>query len=102
MNEVISSILQAEEKAENIVNLSAEKAKKIKLDGERAAETVRNTAVARAKVHKASEIAKAEEAADALYNAAIDKGTLDAEKTFEETKKKTDAIASEIVERILK
>lgn len=102
MNEVISSILQAEEKAEHIVSLSAEKSKKIRSDGEAAAENIKNTAIAHAKLHKASDIAKAEEKADAEFDDIVKAGHAEAEKLFEKAKGKVDAISSEIVNEILK
>lgn len=101
MNEIISSILEAENKAEEIVKKANEDAKKILLDSENDAEKIRNSAIYVQKVHASSSIKKANEKADEEYNKIILAGQDDAEKIIEVARPKMDEVVNKILEKIL-
>ena len=68
MEEIISSVLQAEQRAEDIIKSAAEKAKVIREQGDKEAENIKNSAVAVAKLSRAKKLREAEKAASAEYD----------------------------------
>ena len=101
MNEIISSILDAENKAEEIVKKANEDAKKILLESENDAENIKNNAIYVQKVHASSSIKKANEKANEEYDKIILEGQKDAEKIVESAKPKMQEVANKILEKIL-
>lgn len=101
MNEIISSILDAENKAEEIVKKANDDAKKLLLESENDAEKIRNSAIYVQKVHASSSIKKANEKAQKEYEKIILEGNKDAEKIVDDARPKMDDVANKILEKIL-
>ena len=101
MNEVISSILEAENKADEIVALSLEKAKKIKAEGEQVAENIKNSAIARAKLRRATTTKEANDNAEKEYQKTIEEGVLAAKEIYESSKVKIKEISEELLNGLL-
>ncbi len=100
MNEVIASILDAEKKAEEIVKLSTEKAKTIRISAEEDGEKIKNGAVAVFKLHRAAAIKSAEKRAEEQYAAIIEEGERSAAEIAKQTAAETDYYAEQIVKGI--
>ena len=101
MNEVIASILDAEQKAEEIVKLSLENSKKIKQDADFEADKIKNSAVTVFKIHRSAVLKDAEKKAEELYEKTIEDGKSYAEKIFSDAEKKAEKISDEIVKDII-
>ena len=101
MNEIIASILDAEKRADEIVKLSAEKAKAIKQSAEEEGEKVKNSAVAVFRLHRAAELKAAEERAAAEYDAVISEGKSEAEILLKKSSEKTESYSDEILKGII-
>lgn len=102
MNEVISSIIDAESKADEIISLSIEKSKKIKAEGESQAENIKNSAIAHSKLHRASANKEAEERAENEYKEIISAGNEKAGQIISAARSKTESIATKVVEELLR
>lgn len=100
MNEIIASILDAEQKAEEIVKNSTETSKRIKQSADEEGERIKNGAVAVFKLHRVSAIKDAEKLASKEYNAIIDDGKNRAEEISKTTADKIDFYAERIVKDI--
>ena len=101
MNEVIASILDAEERAEEIIKLSSEKSALIRKSADEEAEKIKNGAVALFKLHRNSAIKDAENRALDEYNAIMESGKNEAEKIKTAASDKLDALADNIVKGII-
>ncbi len=74
MQEVISSILQAEKKAEEILEKATQEAKAQRLSGDAEAEKIRAKAIDSFKAHRVSVLEKAESDAQAEYDKTVKQG----------------------------
>ena len=100
MNEIISSILEAEKKAEEIVKMSAEKAKAIKQSADEEGEKIKNGAIAVFKLHRTAEIKSAEKRAASEYDAIIESGKGEIERIMKRSADKIEKFAEETVKDI--
>ena len=100
MNEIIASILDAEQKAEEIVKNSTETSKHIQQSADEKGEKIKNGAVAVFKLHRASSIKDAEKLASKEYDAIIDEGKARAEEINKAAADKIDFYAEQIVKDI--
>lgn len=100
MQEVIASILDAENKADEILKTATEKSKEIKRTADDDGEKIKSGAIAVFKVHRASELNSAEKKADAEYESILAAGKSEAEKIAASTSKSIDKLAEEIVNKI--
>ncbi len=101
MKEIISSILSAETKAEEIVKTAQDQAKQIILDANKSLDEIMETAVFDFKAHRKNEIIKAEILAGSKYNDRLSLGKKEAEKVSVEAQNKIDAVADYVVREIL-
>lgn len=102
MDNVISSILEAEKKADEIIASAAEKAKNIILEGESAAEKIRETAVWSFKAQKKGALLSAEKKASEEYNRIIETGKNKAQDVYTAAVKKSAKAADELIKDFLK
>ena len=101
MKEIISSILSAEAKAEEIVKTAQEQAKQIILDADRSSDEIMETTVSEFKTYRKSEIIKAENLAENKYNEILFLGEKKAEKVSVEARNKVDSVADYVLKEIL-
>lgn len=101
MNEVISSILEAEAKAAEIVAAGADSARACLLSGEEKAEAIREQAIVEFKAERKQKIAAAEEKAESLYDKKISEGKAAGEALKADCKGKLGAAAEKIVGRLI-
>ena len=102
MNEVIASILQAEETADKITAQAIAKAKQKRVSADADGEKIKNGAIAVFKVKRAAELKKAEEKAEEEYARSLSDGDAVCEDIMTKARNKADEIAGEIAERIIK
>ena len=98
MKEIISSILDAEARAEEIVKLAQEKSKALLLEAETKAEEIKEKALADFKERKKAIMKGAEVEAQKKYDERIAKG----EKSVKELKEQSQDKIEVVVENILK
>ncbi|MBQ9485815.1 MAG: hypothetical protein IJU83_03150 [Clostridia bacterium] len=102
MNEVIASILEAERKADEIIDQSVIKSDKIRQTADEEGEKIKNSAVAVFKLNRASALKNAEKTASDEYDAIIERGKAQAEEIEKRAADKINSAAEEIVADILK
>ncbi len=100
MNEIISSILEAESRAETILLQSAENSKKIIADADVRSDEIKERAVSVFKMHRKSEIKKAELRAEKLYGEKLCDGEKAAEELVKEANLNLDAAAQFILSKV--
>ena len=100
MQEVIASILDAENKADDILQQTIEKSKEIKRTADDDGEKIKSGAIAVFKVHRAAELNSAEKKAEAEYQLILAEGKNEAEKIAASASKSIDKLAEEIVSKI--
>ena len=101
MKEVISSILEAEARAESIIKDAADKAKKIIVSGEEKAEEIRSAAIEDFKAKRKADIAVAENIAAEKYAAAVEKGEKQAEELLVSVSGKIEDTADYVLKEIV-
>lgn len=101
MIEMISSILEAEKNAEEIVKEANDNAKKILLESASDAEKIKNSAIYVQKVHNSSSIQKANEKAQEEYAKVLAVGEKQSEAIIDSAKPNIEKVADSIVEKIL-
>ena len=67
MVEIISSILEAEKKADGIIEIASEKAKKIKAEGDAQSEKIVSASIGVFKISRSKKLREAEKRAEAEY-----------------------------------
>lgn len=102
MKEIVTSIIQAEELAEQIIVDANKKAKDFFEQGEEKIEAERKKTVALFNLEKKTAISKAQEQADGRYEEIIKEAEADSIKVKEQAKSKLDKIAQKIVDGICK
>ena len=102
MQEIISSILQAEKKAEEIIENALSEAKSKKLAGDATAEQIKNSAVENFKANRVSVLSKAEQDAELAYNDAVRKGREESMGKVEQARANLFKAADFIVEKVVK
>lgn len=102
MQEVISSILQAEKKAEEIIEKATLDAKAQRLSGDAEAEKIRNQAIDSFKAHRVSVLQKAEQDAETAYNDAVKKGKDQSAQKVELAKSNLIKAADYLVDKVIK
>ena len=102
MNHIISSILEAEAKADEIISKSTEKAKAIILQGENDAENIKSEAITSLKDKRNEIISFAEEDAENRYQAIVSKGEIDTKKKIEKAKTNIEKASEYVLSEILK
>lgn len=101
MDEIISSILDAEKKAEEILKNSTETAKSIILEGEGKAEDIKSDAIATLRAQKKQIIIDAELEAEKRYQEIVLKGSKEADEIIESANSNVDKACDFIVKEIL-
>ena len=102
MNHIISSILEAEAKADEIVSLSTEKAKAIILQGDFDAEVIKNEAITSLKNKRKEILSLAEQDAESKYQVIINNGENDIKSKMGNAKLNVDKASDYILGEILK
>ncbi len=102
MDKIISSILDAEKKADEITDLLTEKAKDIVLSAEEKAEKIRESAILSSKAQKKKAIFSANEKAEEEYIKKINEGEKIAQAIYDNAQKNIDKVAEEIVKGFVK
>lgn len=100
INEVISSILEAEKKAEQIVKDSAVTSRAILEDAESQSRKIKAAANEEIKNERKDKLAKANKEAEDLYKKEIEKAKLSSSKKKEEASKNVDKAVEFIAGRI--
>ena len=101
MEEVISSILAAEAKADEIVKNAADDAKNIMIYSENTADEIREKAVVDFKEHRKAAIMDAEKQAESLYEKRIAEGEKQAKELVKSVENKKSAAAATILSKIV-
>ena len=101
MKEVITSILEAESKAEEIVKTAQDKSKELLLKGETEADELKEKTIAFVKAKRKDVLKGAEVEANKNYNARISQGEKKAEELINTAQDKIDAVAENIVKEII-
>lgn len=101
MKEIISSILEAESKANELLKSAADKAKSIILEADAESEKLKNDAVLSFKAHRKDVILNAEKDAESAYGNKLAEGKLDAAKLVDSVKGGIDEISDEIVKDLI-
>lgn len=101
MEEIISSILSAESKAEEIIKIAQEESKKLIFEAEREADTVITKAISDFKTYKKVKIKEAEALSEKVYDEKLLLGKKEAEKVIIDNSEKISSIADYIVKEIL-
>lgn len=101
MTDIISSILEAEKKADEIIKSASEKSKKVRAEGDAQAEKIMNTAIYVFKVSRAKKIQDAEKDADKRYAEIINKENCKTEFFIESAEKAAEAVSENLVKKVL-
>lgn len=101
MEEIITSILEAEKNADEIVKNAADSAKTILIYAENNADEIREKAVNDFKAHRKAVIAEAEKKAGEAYSLRIKQGEKDAANLIAGVKDDTLKVADEILKSII-
>ncbi len=102
MNQLISSILDTEKKAEEIVKDAKTKAKELNLSSNAKAEEIKNKAVIDFKAYRVAELEKAEKTACEKYDEIIMAGNVKAEELIKQARGNSVKVADKIVEGIIR
>ncbi len=101
MIEIISSILEAEKKADEIVEAATKKAAEITLSGDSAADAIRENAVTSFKIKRKYGLIKAKEQSEKIYADKIEAGKKSAEDFYNSVYVREDEIAERLLRKIL-
>lgn len=101
INELVNSILQAEEKAEQISREGAEKSAAVVASAEAEAAEIRKAAERALKQESESLLKQYSDGAEQSYRKTVDEGNARADKIKEEYGKDTDKLSDEIVRWIV-
>ena len=101
MEEIISSILEAEKHADEIVKSASEQSKNIIINADSSAEKIKADAIVKFKAERKAALLSAEEKAQKEYDAKIAEGEKDAALLVAATEKKIDNIAEKILKEII-
>lgn len=101
MVDAISSILEAEKKADQILKENNEQVKKIILDAEDVSEKIKERAIVSFKLHKKSRIKEAEKNAEEEYTKVIEEGNIKISNMIKSAEKKESSIIETIVYKVL-
>lgn len=101
MNEIISSILEAEKKADEIITSAGLQAKSLVIEAEKKADKIRNDAVSDFKIFRKESVDNADKKADKVYAEEIESGNKKAAEIGESVKGKIDAVSDEIAKKII-
>lgn len=101
MQQTISSILQAEAKAEQIKTEAEKQSALLLAECDQKVEDIKNGAIDVVKAYRKSERAKAEKAADDAYDKIVSDGEVKAKEIATSACAKLDSAACEIVKEIL-
>ena len=101
MNEIISSILEAEKKADEIITSAGLQAKSLVIEAEKKADKIRNDAVNDFKAFRKESIENADKKADKVYAEEIEGGNKKAAEIGESVKGKIDSVSDDIVKKII-
>lgn len=101
MEEVITSILAAEQKADEIIKNAADDAKNILIYSENSADEIREKAVADFKVRRKAAIEKAEQNAEKQYLEKVEQGEKQAAELIRSVESKKNAAATSILSKIV-
>lgn len=101
MEEIITSILEAERFADDVVKNAASNAKNIMVYAENTADAIREKAIADFKAHRKEVLISAEQEAETLYNKRIAEGKASAEKLVKSVKDKKSAAAEKVLSKII-
>ena len=101
MEEIITSILEAERRADDVVKNAVDNAKNILIYAENNADEIREKAVADFKAHRKEVLSAAEKEADELYLKKIAEGNAAAEKLVASVKDKKSAAAEKLLNKII-
>ena len=101
MEEIITSILEAEKLADEIVKNAADSAKNIMIYAENNADEIREKAVNDFKAHRKAVIIEAEKNAEKSYAARIEQGKAEAKKLADGVSDKISAVANTILNGII-
>lgn len=101
MNEVIDSILKAEDKAAKILAAANEEVKNDLLATEEKAEGIKAAAINAFKAERKAALNEAENKAAALYNAKIEEGKKDGEALKAQAEANIDGVVDALVGRII-
>ena len=102
MNEVISSIIETEKKADEMINQAQADARALKLSSDKTAEEIKFQAVQDFKALRATELEKADKMAEEKYNEIIKLGEERANTLICEAKENLIKVADKIVEGIIR
>lgn len=102
MNDVISSILEAEKKADEMIQKAQADAKALKISSDKKSEEIKETAINDFKSLRAVELDKAEKEALEKYQEIIKLGEKKADKLVENAKVNLLKVADKIVEGFIK
>ncbi len=102
MNEVISSILEAEKKAEETIIKAQTEARALKISSDKSAEEIKEKAIEDFKLLRLKELEKAEDVACVEYDKIIKAGEEKANALVEEAKVNLVKVADKIVEGIIR
>ena len=102
MNEIISSILEAEKKADEMINQAQAEARALKLYSDKMAEEIKVKTVQEFKTLRVIELEKAEKTAEEKYNEIIKVGEEKANAIIIEAKDNLIKVADKIVEGIIR
>ncbi len=97
MQDIISSILDAEKKAEELLDNAYATAKAKRLEGESVAEAIRADAIDAFKLRRTEEIVKAEKNAAEEYDKVVQKGAVDSRGIIEKAQANLGKAADYIV-----
>ncbi|MBQ9513931.1 MAG: hypothetical protein IJR66_02985 [Clostridia bacterium] len=100
MDEVISSIIEAEKKADEMVKNSLDNAKKANISAEKEAEEIKDKAIASFKLHRKTVLADAEKTANEKYEARLSEGEKTAKNISNKAEEKIKELAIELVNEI--
>lgn len=101
MNEIISSILEAEKKADEIITSAGLQSKSLIMEAEKKADRIRNDAVTEFKSFRKESVLLTDKKAEEVYAEEIEKGNKKAFEIKESIEGKTNSVSDEIVKRIL-
>ena len=102
MNEIISSILDAEKKAEDMIATANENAKIKKQNIEEEVENVKSSAVLSFSELKNKEIEKAEKKAEAEYDKIIKEAEIKVKEYKDSVLSKTESVVDELIKVLIK
>lgn len=102
MNQLISSILETEKMAEEIVKNAQTQAKELIVSAGATAEEIKNKAVNDFKAYRIAEIEKAEKTACEKYDEIIKAGKSKADALIEQAKVNSVKVADKIIEGIIR